>query len=87
MEMTKDAIMNMMNKQLEMLQGDFDDALRDLGRISRNKNKSQEEYAIYFERQDRCNICEAKVNLMEKMVKKMTEMFGAQTQMISTAKL
>lgn len=86
MEMTKETIMNMMNKQLEMLQMDFDDALRDLGNISRNKNKSQEEYAIYFERQDRCNICEAKINLMQKMVKKMSDMFG-QTQMLSTAKL
>jgi hypothetical protein len=86
MEMTKETIMNMMNKQLEMLQMDFDEALKDLGRISRNKNKSQEEYAIYFERQDRCNICEAKVNLMEKMVKKISDMFG-QTQILSTAKL
>ncbi len=86
MEMTKETIMNMMNKQLEMLQMDFDEALKDLGRISRNKNKSQEEYAIYFERQDRCNICEAKINLMQKMVKKMSDMFG-QTQMLSTAKL
>lgn len=86
MEMTKETIMNMMNKQLEMLQMDFDEALKDLGRISRNKNKSQEEYAIYFERQDRCNICEAKINLMQKMVKKMSDMFG-QTQILSTAKL
>ena len=86
MEMTKETIMNMMNKQLEMLQMDSDEALKDLGRISRNKNKSQEEYAIYFERQDRCNICEAKINLMQKMVKKMSDMFG-QTQMLSTAKL
>ena len=86
MEMTKETIMNMMNKQLEMLQMDFDEALKDLGRISRNKNKSQEEYAIYFERQDRCNICEPKINLMQKMVKKMSDMFG-QTQMLSTAKL
>ena len=43
MEMTKETIMNMMNKQLEMLQMDFDEALKDLGRISRNKNKSYAE--------------------------------------------
>jgi hypothetical protein len=86
MEMTQESIMGMMNKQLEMLQVDFENALKDLGKISRNKNKSQEEYAIYFERQDRCNICEAKINLMEKMINKMSEMFSG-TPMRSTAKL
>ena len=86
MEMTQESIMGMMNKQLEMLQVDFENALKDLVKISRNKNKSQEEYAIYFERQDRCNICEAKINLMEKMINKMSEMFSG-TPMRSTAKL
>ena len=38
MEMTQDTIMNMMNNQLEMLQVEFDDALKDLGKVSRNKN-------------------------------------------------
>ena len=87
MEMTQDTIMNMMNNQLEMLQVEFDDALKHLGEASRNKNKSQEDYATYFERQDICNICEAKVTLMEKMIKRMKEMFGPQAPMLSTAKL
>ena len=87
MEMTQDTIMNMMNNQLEMLQVEFDDALKDLGKVSRNKNKSQEDYAIYFEQQDKCNICEAKINLMNKMIKRMADMFGPQAPMLSTAKL
>ena len=85
--MTQDTIMNMMNNQLEMLQVEFDDALKDLGKVSRNKNKSQEDYAVYFEQQDRCNICEAKINLMNKMIKRLSEMFGPQAPMLSTAKL
>ena len=87
MEMTQDTIMNMMNNQLKMLQVEFDDALKDLGKVSRNKNKSQEDYAVYFEQQDRCNICEAKINLMNKMIKRLGEMFGPQAPMLSTAKL
>lgn len=87
MEMTQDTIMNMMNTQLEMLQVEFDDALKDLGKVSRNKNKSQEDYAVYFEQQDRCNICEAKINLMNKMIKRIGEMFGPQAPMLSAAKL
>ena len=85
--MTQDTIMNMMNTQLEMLQVEFDDALKDLGKVSRNKNKSQEDYAVYFEQQDKCNICEAKINLMNKMIKRMADMFGPQAPMLSTAKL
>ena len=85
--MTQDTIMNMMNNLLEMLQVEFDDALKDLGKVSRNKNKSQEDYAVYFEQQDRCNICEAKINLMNKMIKRLSEMFGPQAPMLSTAKL
>ena len=85
--MTQDTIMNMMNNQLEMLQVEFDDALKDLGKASRNKNKSQEDYAAYFEQQDKCNICEAKVTLMNKMIKRVKEMFGPQAPMLSTAKV
>ena len=87
MEMTQDTIMNMMNNQLTMLQVEFDDALKDLGMASIDKNKSQEDYATYFERQDKCNICKAKVMLMKKMINKMEEMFGPQAPMLSAAKL
>ena len=87
MEMTQDTIMNMMNNQLEMLQVEFDDALKDLGKASRNKNKSQEDYAEYFEQQDKCNICEAKVKLMNKMINRISEMFGPQAPMLASAKL
>lgn len=34
-----------------------------------------------------CNICEAKINLMNKMIKRLGEMFGPQAPMLSTAKL
>ena len=77
--------MTIMNNQLQMLEVDYDDALRDLGRVSRSKNKTQEEYAIYFERQDRCNICEAKVHLMQKIMNRITDMFGPQTPMLKTS--
>jgi len=58
-----------MNEKDYSLQVEFDDALKDLGKVSRNKNKSQEDYAVYFEQQDKCNICEAKINLMNKIIK------------------
>ena len=76
-----------MNEKDYSLQVEFDDALKDLGKVSRNKNKSQEDYAVYFEQQDKCNICEAKINLMNKIIKRMAEMFGPQTPMLSAAKL
>lgn len=83
----QDSVMSMMNMQLEKLEMDLDDAWKQLGKIAQIRNKSQEEYETFFERRDRCDICEAQLNVMKKTMNRISDILGPQTPMLSTVKM
>ena len=79
MDMQK-AIMAMMSNHMEVLQSELFEAEHALGQADRKKREfaTEENYANYWKKQNKCDICEAKINLMRRMMDRISGMFAVQ---------
>ena len=72
----KERIMDMMQKQLETLEVEFDDAERALGRAAsrKEKHRTNEDYSDYYDKNMAYDICSEKLNLMKMLINEVSMM-------------
>lgn len=85
----QEQIMSMMNGQLEMLEVEFDDAERALGRAANAKEttRSNENYSEYWDKNLAYDICKEKLQLMRKIIDRVSMVFDSQTPMLANVRM
>ena len=73
-------IMSMLNNHMDVLKSELFDAEHELGQADRRKREfaSDENYATYWQKQNKCEICEAKIALMRRMIDRISGVFAVQ---------
>ena len=79
----KKNVMAMLRDHLEMLEIELKETCASFGEATLDRNNSNDDYSVYFQKKDLCTINRAKVSLMKEIIENVSRICNADvTQMV-----